>query len=76
MIHEKGASCMAGTSRTLDRKLRTARAAALAPLEADYRVLLQMGIDVIETDLPVQVGNLLYADRAVPASRARYLRKQ
>jgi hypothetical protein len=44
-------------------------------LEPDYRALLKMGVDVIETDIPRQVGPLLYAAQPVPASRAKYFRK-
>ena len=74
MIHAKGACCLAGTSRNLDRQLR--REGSSAELEQGYRILLQKGIDLIETDLPTQVGSLLYAEPAIPASKARYFRKR
>jgi glycerophosphoryl diester phosphodiesterase len=72
MIHAKGDCCMAGTSRNLDLQLR--REGRCAAMEQSYRGLLQKGIDLIETDLPVQVGSLLYAEPAIPASKARYFR--
>ena len=66
MIHAKGACCMAGTSRNLDLQLR--REGRSAALEQGYRALLQKGIDLIETDLPVQVGSLLYPGQKVPGT--------
>ena len=75
MIHAKGACCMAGTSRNLDRTLRNISEADLASLERQYRARLEFGIDLIETDLPIQVGRLLYAEPAIPASKAQYFRR-
>ncbi|NLS94556.1 MAG: glycerophosphodiester phosphodiesterase family protein [Planctomycetaceae bacterium] len=75
MIHAKAACCMAGTSRNLDRTLRNAGDGDLASLERQYRVRLAFGIDLIETDLPIQVGRLLYAEPAIPASKAQYFRR-
>jgi hypothetical protein len=37
--------------------------------------LLKLGVDLIETDIPRQVGPLLYAKQPVPASKAKYFRK-
>lgn len=70
MIHGKGACCMAGTSRNLDKQLRNGRDTVI--LQRAYRDLLKKGVDVIETDLPIQVGSLLYSDAAIPASKSPY----
>ena len=72
MIHAKGTCCMAGTSRNLDRELLVSRADDVGELEPRYRTLLQDGVDLIETDLPGDVGNLLYRDTAIPASKSRF----
>jgi glycerophosphoryl diester phosphodiesterase len=74
-IHAKGARCMAGSSRNIDRRFLEGRAPRMESLEPDYRALLKMGVDVIETDIPRQVGPLLYAGQSVPASKAKYFRK-
>lgn len=74
-IHAKGARCLAGTSRNIDRRFLEGRAPRMESLEPDYRALLKMGVDVIETDIPRQVGPLLYAGPPVPASKAKYFRK-
>ena len=66
-IHDRGAMCMAGTSRNLDLKLRkttSSKTPQVKPAESkqlanEYRNLLDLGIDVLETDLPNQVHNIL-----------------
>jgi len=73
-IHQKGASCMIGTSRNLDRQLLTKQIADLKPLEPEYRTFLGRGADVIETDIPVQLGTLLHDTTAIPATKQRFLR--
>ncbi|TWU18529.1 glycerophosphodiester phosphodiesterase family protein [Allorhodopirellula heiligendammensis] len=65
-IHDEGARCMSGTSRNLDQQIVIDRARQPADLEASYRELLQMGIDVIETDRPIEVGTILA--KAAPTS--------
>jgi glycerophosphoryl diester phosphodiesterase len=74
MIHAKGACCMAGTSRNLDRRLRAAPKSDLIALEREYRARLEFGVDLIETDLPVQLGDLLYTKPVIPESKSRYFR--
>ena len=74
-IHAKGARCLAGTSRNIDLRFLKGRADRMESLEPDYRALLKLGVDLIETDIPRQVGPLLYAGQPVPASKAKYFRK-
>lgn len=74
MIHAKGACCAAGTSRNLDKELVGNREGGTASVEKSYRELLGRGVDLIETDMPVDVGRLLYGEAATPASRAGMLR--
>lgn len=72
MLHAKGVLCIAGTSRNLDRKLTINRPSGTSAMEEEYRVLLQRGVDLIETDCPREVGELLYGGSAVPASKSRF----
>jgi glycerophosphoryl diester phosphodiesterase len=74
LIHERGACCMAGSSRNLDRQLLDGVVSDVAQVADGYRGLIQSGVDLVETDLPVEVGRLLYGDRVPPASRAAFLR--
>lgn len=72
MLHAKGVLCIAGTSRNLDRQLAINRATGTSAIEEEYRALLQRGVDLIETDLPRETGNLLYGESAIPASKSRF----
>lgn len=56
-IHQRGAMCMAGTSRHLDRELANHTSGDKSI--KGYQNLLDFGIDVLETDLPIQVHKLL-----------------
>jgi glycerophosphoryl diester phosphodiesterase len=60
LIHTRGAICIAGTSRNLDRQVIRKQVPRIAALEPAYRAILAQGIDVIETDIPVAVGSLLF----------------
>jgi glycerophosphoryl diester phosphodiesterase len=75
MIHAKGTCCMVGTSRNLDREFIVNRASGTRPVEQHYRALLQRGADVIETDLPREVGKLLYSESVIPASKSQFFQK-
>lgn len=57
-IHQRGAMCMAGTSRHLDKEL-SKQGSSDIDLRKRYRDLIAFGIDVIETDLPIQVHQVL-----------------
>ncbi len=59
-IHSKGASCMIGTSRNLDRNWITGKVSEIQKLEPDYRAFLERGADIIETDIPSQIGPMLF----------------
>jgi len=72
MIHAKGTCCMVGTSRNIDREFIVNHVSGNAPIEQHYRALLKSGADVIETDLPREVGKLLYSESAIPASKSQF----
>jgi glycerophosphoryl diester phosphodiesterase len=71
-IHGKGACCLIGTSRNLDRQILTRQATDIAKLESGYRSFLARGADVIETDIPAQLGPLLYGATAPSPAKAKY----
>jgi len=58
-IHAKGASCMIGTSRNLDRRILSGEVSDMKQIEGDYRSFLDRGADVIESDIPTLLGKLL-----------------
>lgn len=66
-LHRMGVMCIAGTSRNLDRDLaRVSDETARKAMHAGYFALMDLGIDLIETDLPQSVGKLLSESRIPP----------
>jgi glycerophosphoryl diester phosphodiesterase len=76
LIHAKGASCIVGTSRNLDRQFLNKQVEGIEALEPDYRALLRQGTDLIETDIPVPLGRLLYGDSSLPSSKKTFFRHE
>jgi glycerophosphoryl diester phosphodiesterase len=66
MIHAKGTRCIAGTSRNLDRQFINRQVAHIEPMRKAYHGLMDKGIDLIETDIPREVGQLLYGKQQLP----------
>ena len=74
MIHRKGVNCMIGTSRHLDLRFIKEKMGSLQPLEPEYRAFLERGADLIETDIPVQLGPLLFHSTRPPPAKRQYFR--
>lgn len=74
MLHAKGVCCMAGTSRNLDRELLERRQTDFSKLLPHYQQLLTNGVDLIETDIPRQVGSHLFDRVLPPAGKAEFFR--
>jgi glycerophosphoryl diester phosphodiesterase len=73
-IRERGASCMAGTSRNIDRQFLGGSVTTMEPLRPEYRALLDRGVDVIETDIPRQLSPLLFTPQPPVGAKARFFR--
>jgi glycerophosphoryl diester phosphodiesterase len=73
-IHAKGARSIVGTSRNLDRQLTSRQVPQISRLEPEYRALLTRGADLIETDIPVELGPLLYKSSPVRPPLDDYFR--
>jgi glycerophosphoryl diester phosphodiesterase len=65
-IHARGALCMIGTSRNLDRQFIKHEVAGIRELEPAYRAFLARGADLIETDIPAPLGEMLHARTPAP----------
>ena len=65
---------MAGTSRNIDRQFLGGRVTRMDPLHPEYRAVLERGIDVIETDIPREVGPLLYGQQPATGAKAKFFR--
>jgi glycerophosphoryl diester phosphodiesterase len=75
MIRAKGTSCVAGTSRNLDRELAAAGDSSDRAIAQKYRALLDSGVDFFEADLAGEVGRMLYANVQPPAAKVKYFRR-
>ncbi len=71
-IHDRGACCMIGTSRNLDTTFGALLETDRVNLRNQYLELFQRGVDVIETDLPCELAELLLRDQAVPPGKQRF----
>jgi glycerophosphoryl diester phosphodiesterase len=71
-IHAKGANCMIGTSRNLDKQMISGQVKDIKELEPGYRAFLKRGADLIETDIPVALGPMLYDGVKAPADKTRW----
>ncbi len=72
MIHAKGACCMAGTSRNIDKELSAGQSLNTRAIEQKYQALQQLGVNIIETDLPTQVGPLLFNISDIPTGKSKF----
>lgn len=59
MIHDRGALCMAGSSRNVDLKFLRNQTTDFSTLKNEYLDFFTKGIDLIETDVPVYLGPLI-----------------
>jgi len=64
-----------GTSRNLDREFIANLASGTALIEKQYRALLEDGTDVVETDIPREIGKLLYGESAIPVSKSQFFQR-
>lgn len=71
-IHAKGACCLIGTSRNLDKKVSSGQVADIKQLEPDYQAFQKRGADLFETDIPAQLGPLVSAAAPIPASKRAF----
>lgn len=74
LIHQKGTICEAGSSRTIDRKFLNREVENIGLLKNDYSEFLMKGIDMIETDIPTDLGPLLYGTYQDRSPKASYLK--
>ena len=73
-IHKKGALCILGTSRHLDREITSGRVEDIATLKDKYTRLFAMGADILETDIPVEVGKVVFDNVSVHPSKKKYFK--
>jgi glycerophosphoryl diester phosphodiesterase len=74
LIHKKGALCMMGTSRNLDRQFIANPEAGIQALEGEYRAHFQTGVDIFESDIPAPLGAMLFKATPRPPSKQKYFK--
>jgi glycerophosphoryl diester phosphodiesterase len=73
LIHQKGALCILGTSRNLDKELLRADANEMLKIKLKYQELFELGADILETDIPVLVSKL-FPEEVPPPYYSKYLK--
>jgi len=74
LIHQKGALCILGTSRNLDRELIRGNVSDIGELKDEYNALFGMGADILETDIPVEVGKIVFDNVSIHPSKEKYFK--
>ena len=74
LIHQKGALCILGTSRNLDREFIRGNVSDTGEIKNEYNALFQAGADILETDIPVEVCNLVFDDVPIQPSKKKYFK--
>lgn len=72
-INQRGALCIVGTHRNLDRKVIGGHV-NIEELKDDYNSLYRIGVDIIETDIPVHVSRVVANRLSSETYRSRFLR--
>jgi glycerophosphoryl diester phosphodiesterase len=71
LVHQKGALCILGTSRNLDKELSRADSNDMQKIKHKYLELFELGADILETDIPVPVSKL-FPGNVVPSYYSKY----
>lgn len=74
IIHQKGALCILGTSRNLDREFLNGKVDGIKELKDGYYALYRSGVDILETDIPVQVSQVVARRLSSETFKSKFLR--
>ncbi len=74
MIHQRGALCILGSSRNLDLELSGGKVSSIYELEKSYNSIYRKGVDIIETDIPVEVSKVVGKRLSSPTFRAKFVK--
>lgn len=70
-IHQKGALCIRGSSRTVDKQYTENKISKLELIKG-YKEIIHSGADIIEADLGIQAGNTLEQLQPANSSKQKY----
>lgn len=74
LIHQKGALCIVGTSRNFDLELTRGNVSDIYELKGNYNNLIDMGANILETDIPVEVCKVVFDNISIHPSKVKYFR--
>ena len=74
MIHQKGALCILGTSRNLDREFIEGKVIRIEELGNSYNALYREGADILETDIPVPVSKVVAKRLSSETFKSKFLK--
>jgi glycerophosphoryl diester phosphodiesterase len=74
-VHEKGAMCIVGSSRTVDRAFMRGEIKSEAELHQKYMDIINKGADVIEADLGIEAGKALEPLLTKKSDKSKFFRK-
>jgi glycerophosphoryl diester phosphodiesterase len=74
MIHQKGALCILGTSRNLDREFIEGKVTRIEELGNSYNALYREGADILETDIPVPVSKVVAKRLSSESFKSKFLK--
>lgn len=70
-VHRKGAMCIRGSSRTIDKEFTDGKLSA-ETLSQRYRQLIRDGSDIIEADLGIEAGEGISSIQKIKSSKQKY----
>lgn len=73
-IHSKGAMCIRGSSRTIDRDFTSGKILSGVVLNEKYQQLINEGADIIEADLGIEAGLALKKLQDTKSNKRKYFK--
>jgi glycerophosphoryl diester phosphodiesterase len=73
-VHKKGAMCIRGSSRTIDKDYTTGKISSKDLLNEKYRRLINEGADIIEADLGVEAGQAIEKMQDIKSQKRKYFK--
>ncbi len=71
-VHSKGAMCIRGSSRTIDKDYAAGKIAGEEVFYEKYRRLIRDGADIIEADLGIEAGRAIKSMQEGKSSKRKY----
>lgn len=74
LVHDKGAMCIMGSSRSVDKDFAAGKIKGVDELEKEYHALITGGADIIEADMGIEAGAALEKIKPLKSSKAQYFK--